>query len=73
MSFFVSHSKSTVMSPSDVRTVVTNYVKSHELVSTENRRYVNLFQQFIFVFKTILRGAKGFHQGSSFHQTEQTL
>lgn len=36
------YSKSTVMSPSDVRTVVTNYVKSHELVSTENKRMVVL-------------------------------
>ncbi|CAH3015379.1 unnamed protein product [Porites evermanni] len=34
--------KSAVMSPSDVRTVVTNYVKSHELVSTENKRMVVL-------------------------------
>ena len=39
------------MSPSDVRTVVTKYVKSRELVSTENKRYVSLFQQFIFCLK----------------------
>lgn len=35
-------SKNTVLSPADVRSVITNYVKSHELVSTENKRMVVL-------------------------------
>ena len=28
-----------MLSPSDVRSVVTKYVKSHELISTEDKRY----------------------------------
>lgn len=36
------YSKNTVLSPSDTRSVLTKYVKSHELVSTENKRMVVL-------------------------------
>ena len=35
------NSKGSVLSPADVRVVVTNYVKSHELMSAENKRYVD--------------------------------
>lgn len=38
----LGYNKSSVLSPSDVRSVVTKYVKSHELISTEDKRMVML-------------------------------
>ncbi|XP_015759669.1 PREDICTED: eukaryotic translation initiation factor 2D-like [Acropora digitifera] len=40
--FLFINSKGSVLSPADVRLVVTNYVKSHELMSAESKRMVTL-------------------------------
>ena len=39
--FLFINSKGSVLSPADVRLVVTNYVKSHELMSAESKRYLD--------------------------------